>query len=165
MTEQTDNRVEYRRAWSRFVTGVTIITSTEPGGATHGMTANGVTSVSLDPPLALVCVAHSRNSYSLIKESGRFGISVLSQSQKSVAQHFAKDPAERGSTPDGMFEELGAGPAVVSGSLSIFSCEVVAHHVEGDHSIFIGLVKEFETRDGEPLIWYEAGFPVLESQD
>ena len=163
MTEQVDDIADYRRAWSRFATGVTIITSTGPGGATHGMTANGVASVSLDPPLALVCVAHSRNSYPLINESGVFGISVLSQSQKSVAQHFAKDPAERGPTPDSMFEKLGSGPNVITDSLSTFSCRVVSHHEEGDHTIFIGQVIEFETRDGEPLIWYEASYPVLES--
>ena len=163
MTEQADNSVEYRQAWSRFATGVTIITSTEPGGATHGMTANGVTSVSLDPPLALVCVAHSRNTFDLINGSGKFGISVLSESQKPVAMHFVKDPTERDPTPDGMFEELGEGPDVVADALSVFSCEVVSHHIEGDHSIFIGLVKEFETREGAPLIWYEAAFPTLES--
>ncbi len=126
------------------------------------MTANGVTSVSLDPPLALICVAHSRNSFSLIDESGEFGISVLAQSQKSVAMHFAKDPAERGPTPDDMFVKLGSGPAVISDALANFTCEVISRHIEGDHTIFVGRVKEFSTQEGVPLIFYDASFPVLE---
>jgi flavin reductase (DIM6/NTAB) family NADH-FMN oxidoreductase RutF len=71
----------YREAWSRFATGVTVITTVEPNGSVHGMTASSVTSVSLDPPLVLVVVGESRQSHGLIESTGRFGMSILDTGQ------------------------------------------------------------------------------------
>ena len=68
---------QYRKAWSKFATGVSVILSKDQGGSVHGMAANGITSVSLDPMLVLVCVDHSRNTYKRIKETGRFSINIL----------------------------------------------------------------------------------------
>ena len=82
----------YRDAWSKFATGVTVITTLEPSGSVHGMTASSVTSVSLDPPLMLVVIGEERQSHGLIETTGRFGMSILEVGQADIAKHFAIPP-------------------------------------------------------------------------
>lgn len=159
MARQTDERIhEYRRAWSRFATGVTVITTVEPDGGVHGMTANGLTSVSLEPPLALLCVGHNRNTHGLIERTGRFGISVLSASQQAVAEFFTLPPEERAEEVPAGYAELPGGWPVIDGALAQMGCRVVGSHLAGDHTIFVAEVDEFTTREGRPLIWYEGRF-------
>ena len=157
MTDVEQKQLEYRRAWSRFATGVTIITTIEPDGTVHGMTANGVTSVSLDPPMALVCVGHNRNTYGLIKSTGRYGMSVLAASQEHVASHFTLPPESRPETNSIRFAELGKSP-VVEGAIAAMDCRVVSAYESGDHTIFVAEVESVRTGDGPPLVWYEGGF-------
>ncbi len=157
MTDVEEKQLEYRRAWSRFATGVTIITTVEPDGTVHGMTANGVTSVSLDPPMALVCVGHNRNTYGLIKSTGRYGMSVLAASQEHFAKHFTLPPESRPETHSIRFAELGKSP-VVEGAIAAMDCRVVSAYESGDHTIFVAEVESVRTGDGAPLVWYEGGF-------
>ena len=157
LTDVEQKQLEYRRAWSRFATGVTIITTIEPNGTVHGMTANGVTSVSLDPPMALVCVGHSRNTYGLIKATGRYGMSVLAASQEHVAGHFTLPPENRPDTHSIRFSELGNSP-VVEGAIAALDCRVIATHESGDHTIFVAEVESISVGEGEPLVWYEGRF-------
>lgn len=157
MTDVEETQLEYRRAWSRFATGVTIITTLEPDGTVHGMTANGVTSVSLDPPMALVCVGHNRNTYGLIKSTGRYGMSVLAASQQHVARHFTLPPESRPDNHSIRFIELGNSP-VVEGAIAAMDCRVVSAYESGDHTIFVAEVESVRTGDGAPLVWYEGGF-------
>lgn len=153
---------EYRRAWSRFATGVTVVTTVEPDGKVHGMTANGVASVSLDPPLALVCVGHNRNTHGLIESTGRFGVSVLAASQQSVAEYFMRDPKDRSGNPPVDYTMLAGGWPVVEGALTQLGCRVMAAHPAGDHTIFVAEVAELTTRDGAPLLWFDSGFERVE---
>ncbi len=88
------------------------------------MTANGVTSVSLDPPMALVCVGHNRNTYGLIKATGRYGMSVLSATQEHVARHFTLPPEHRPESHSIRFAELGMSP-VVEGAIAAMDCRIV----------------------------------------
>ena len=98
------------------------------------MTANGVTSVSLDPPMALVCVGHNRNTYGLIKATGRYGMSVLSATQEHVARHFTLPPEHRPASHSIRFTELGKSP-VVDGAIAAMDCRVVSAHESGDHTV------------------------------
>ena len=75
----------FREAWRKFATGVAVITTIESGGSVHGMAANGIASISLDPLLVLISVGHVRESNALIKSSGRFAINILSDQQEVVA--------------------------------------------------------------------------------
>lgn len=154
------NRNDFRRAWSRFATGVTLITTVEPGGIVHGMTANGVTSVSLSPPLALACVGHERNTHALVRSNGRFGISVLSAGQQAVAAHFALSPEKRDPASRFDFVYLNSVP-VLKGALAAMDCRVVASHEAGDHTIFIAEVERTEVSDGDPLLWFAGEFASL----
>ncbi|MDA1296947.1 MAG: flavin reductase family protein [Chloroflexi bacterium] len=162
MTGEAVNADSFRRAWSCFGTGVTVITTPEPGGSNpgarvHGMTANGVVSVSLEPPLALVSVGHNRNSYPLIKANGRFAISILSADQEAVARHFTKPPEERDPDDGIPFAELGES-LVIDGALAAMDCRVVAEHEEGDHTLFIAEVEHVRLGKGEPMLWYQGRF-------
>ena len=152
------NNPDYRRAWSRFATGVTVITTVEPDGTPHGMTANAITSVALEPPLALVCVSHARTTYRLIAESGKFGMSVLGADQRAAAEYFARRPEDREGDPPSAYTSADGRHPVIEGALSTFECEVVSAHEEGDHTIFVGRVQAYETQDGEPLMWFESAF-------
>lgn len=157
MTDVERRQLEYRQAWSRFATGVTIITTIESDGGVHGMTANGVTSVSLDPPMALACVGHNRNTYGLIKATGRYGMSVLSASQEYVARHFTLPPEARPVDHSIRFGELGKSP-VIEGAIAAMDCRVVSAHESGDHTIFVAEVESIRIGEGAPLIWYEGKF-------
>ena len=84
----------FRQAWGKFATGVTVITTFQPDGEVHGMTANGICSVSLDPLLALVCAGHNTASYPFIKESKRFAINILKMEQLAIA-NTSPDPPRR----------------------------------------------------------------------
>ena len=147
----------YRNAWARFATGIAVISSTEPNGSFHGMTANSVISVSLDPPLALVSIAHERNSYSYVKISGRFGLSILNENQKNVAEFFSLSVENRHKIQNFETSVLGDS-SVITGALAAMDCRVTNEYVEGDHSLFIANVQNFEITDGDPLIWFDGQF-------
>lgn len=151
---------DFKKAWSRFATGVAVITTVEPGGQVHGMTANGVTSVSLDPPLALASVGHERNTHGLIESTGRFGISILKAGQAHIARHYTLPPSQRPADVRVRFDDLGATP-VVAGALAAMACTVVAAHPAGDHTIFVAEVEAHSISEGNPLLWYMGRFGEL----
>lgn len=126
------------------------------------MTANGVLSVSLEPPLALVCVDKSRNTHGLIAASGWFGISIIRKDQRDIAMYYVRDAADRTGDVDVPLEERNEGPPVIAGALAAMSCRVVAEHDAGDHTIFVGEAVELSTSDGEPLLYYTGKFGKIE---
>ena len=147
----------YRDAWSKFATGVTVITTLEPGGAVHGMTASSVASVSLDPPLVLVVIGEERQTHGLIESTGRFGMSILDTGQTDIAKHFAAPPETRGDIDSGHITTLSETP-VVAGAIAAMSCRVSAAHKAGDHTVFIGEVESIAVGKGEPLVWFQRQF-------
>ena len=149
----------FRRAWSNFATGVTVIT-TRDAEKLHGMTANGVTSVSLEPPLALVVIAHERNTHPLVMKTGRFGISVLSSDQQDVARYYTQ-PAEERSVSDAPKTQVLGNALVIADALSGMDCRVVDSFEAGDHTIFVGEVEQITLGEGEPLLYYRSGFGEL----
>jgi len=155
------NQHLFRQAWGKFATGVTVITTLQSDGEVHGMTANGICSVSLEPLLALVCAGHNTASYPLIKESGRFAINILSLEQLSIAQYFARPTEKKTGDVDVNFIMSSHGGAIVEGSLAHMDCHVVFETVAGDHTIFIGEIDEIDVHDGEPLIFFEGKFGQL----
>ena len=86
---------ELSKAMAKFATGVTLITTSEEDGSVHAMTANAITSISLEPALVLVCVAHTRNTFRYIRQSGRYAINVLNAEQLELARHFARSDRDR----------------------------------------------------------------------
>ena len=159
--ESTDRIQQmYRDAWSRFATGVTVITTVEPNGNVHGMTASSVTSVSLDPPLVLAVVGEERQSHGLISNTGRFGISILDSSQTDIAKNFATPPESRGHLESSLLGELEQSP-VIANAIASMDCSVFAAHPAGDHTVFIGKVEAISVSDGDPLVWFQRQFGVF----
>ena len=152
----------FRSAWSNYATGVTVISTFEADGETiHGMTANSVTSVSLEPPLALITVGHERNTHPLVKRNGRFGISVLNHWQRGVARHYTVPEEIRKTLPEPEFERLGESMVVVE-SLAAMDCRVVDSLEAGDHTIFVAEVENIHVSDGDPLLYFQSRFATID---
>ncbi|GAA2597037.1 flavin reductase family protein [Actinomadura fulvescens] len=156
-----------RRTFGLFPTGVTVITV---GGAVpHAMTANSFTSVSLDPPLVLVCVGHEAVMHGRL-DAGFFGVSVLGSGQERIARHFADKSRPLGAAQfDGVDCEPGpaVGVPLISGALARFECELWNAYGGGDHSIFLGRVLSMDrpsTEHDEALLFYQGRFRRLEPE-
>ena len=153
----------FRRAWSRFATGVSVVTTIEKDGNVHGMAANGIASVSLDPMLVLICVGHNRNSYTLIKNSGRFCINILTEDQQNIGEYYAKPPEKRTTDTPATVVYTNSGSASFERSLASMDCQVVSEYVAGDHTVFIAEVDEITVGEGRPLIFFEGKWDSLAS--
>lgn len=151
----------FREAWGKFASGVSVVTSIEPDGGVHGMAANGINSVSLEPLLVLVCVGHNRNSYPLIQQSGRFCINILTEEQQNIAEYYAAPAEKRLNEPPAAFRLTENGAAVIEDSLASIGCRVVTEHKTGDHTIFIAEAEEIEVNSGNPLLFFEGKFGYL----
>ncbi len=146
---------ELRQAMEKFATGVAVISSLEANGGIHGMTANAFTSVSLEPPLVLVCIGHQRNTYRNVLDQGRFGINVLSEGQRAIARYYAREDRDRVGDVQVPWRVKEGGSPMVEGSLVFLECRVVARYDHGDHTIFVAEVEEAATGVGQPLLFYE----------
>ena len=154
---------DFRTAMSKFATGVTVVTSIDEQGTPHSMTANSFTSVCLDPPTILVCVAHGTNTYGFVERAGRFGVNILNKDQENLGIYFAKRPEDRTGEVEYEFTMAEGDVPFLNGSMVSFACEVVGSHVYGDHTVYMGEVKAVrQEEDGEPLMffksrWYHPG--------
>ena len=150
----------FRTALGRFASGVTVITVETAEGAVHGMTANAFCSVSLQPPLVLVCIDHLAETYLHLRERGQFGVSVLKQEQEALSEFFAD--TER--NPDAAYRlgieyrPMESGMPVLKDALANLDCTVVGAHAAGDHTIFVGEVKEIDWGEGTPLLYFRGRY-------
>jgi flavin reductase (DIM6/NTAB) family NADH-FMN oxidoreductase RutF len=157
------DRNDLRRTFGMFTTGVTVVTAGK--NTPRGLTANSFTSVSLDPPLVLVCVLREAATHAAILEYESFAVSVLSAHQEQVAQYFANPKRPR---DDRQFDVVDwvpghhTGAPILSGTLAWLECRLAAVHDGGDHSIFVGSVLDMgggSSRDA--LLFFGGGFRQL----
>jgi flavin reductase (DIM6/NTAB) family NADH-FMN oxidoreductase RutF len=158
------DRVTFRRVLGCFATGVTIVTSLQEDGPPCGLTANSFTSVSLDPPLVLVCLDARSNSLVAIRHSGAFAVNILGESQRDLSGRFAsKQPDKFG---DGAWSRAVTGAPTLDGALAWLDCRVEQSFTVGDHEIVIGRVVALGENAGSPLGYFRGGyFQVSLSQD
>jgi len=150
----------FRSVLGRFASGVTIVTARDDAGVDHGMTVSAFCSLSLDPPLVLLCVDHAASMYELLLTHPRFGISILSSNQEAYSRRFADPDSDRF---DGIAYSRGeSGVVLLEESLAHLECRVTEHYEGGDHTIFIAEVEHAEPRDGRPLLYYRGGYAQLE---
>ena len=150
---------DFRRVLSHFATGVTLVTTRDSDARPAGLTASAFTSVSLDPPLILVCVDHKAQSFPALAESGRFAINILRAEQEHLSRRFASTRLDKF---DGVSFRLGAlGLPLIEGALAYLECMTVSAHREGDHTIFVGRVEHADTGSGEPLLYYRGRYNRL----
>lgn len=163
MNTSTITERAFRDAMGSFATGVCVLGAKRRDGACVGMTVNSFTSVSLDPPLVLVCLgAQSPRSRAII-DPGRFAISVLADDQREMSNHFAQ-PGEGLAPETGWRAGLNGAP-VIDGAAAAVECDVETTHVSGDHMIVIGRVTHIETDPGrEPLLYFRGGYRLLDGE-
>lgn len=149
---------QFRRTMGLFATGVTVIT-VHANGSVHGMTANAVSSVSLDPLLVLVCVGRRARMCGMIVEAGRFAINILSEHQEELSRHFGGQPA------DGVCIGLSDlnGIPILDNSLATLICTVDRVVDGGDHIIVLGRVDALKSVGDEqqPLLYYAGRYHQL----
>ena len=155
--------VDFRQALGAFATGVTVITTR---GEDHlfGMTANAFSSVSLDPPLILVCVISGTTGAEVIEQNQRFAVNILGSHQEPISRYFASKDRPRGLEA---FDEIPhstavTGSPVIDGAAGYLDCRLHAAHDAGDHVIFIGEVLAIAHEpDVEPLVFHGGRYRVV----
>ena len=148
----TVTEVGLRAAMGHFATGVTVVTATDGDGQRHGSTANAVASVSLEPPLLLVCLREQSLTLSALLDSGRFAVNVLHQRQRELAQRFAR----RGATWDDVAHRDG----LLDGAIATLACTVHDVADGGDHRIVVGRIHavEYPEEHAPPLLFYRGAY-------
>ena len=150
---------DFRRVLSHFASGVTIVTTSDGEQRPTGLTASAFCSVSLDPPLILICVDHKSQSYPHLRESGRFAINILHQGHEQLSRRFASTRLDKF---DGVPFTLGTlGVPLIDAALAYLECRTVSAHVEGDHTIFVGHVEAVAVGEGDPLLYYAGRYHRL----
>jgi flavin reductase (DIM6/NTAB) family NADH-FMN oxidoreductase RutF len=154
--------LEFRSIIGHFATGVTVIT-TRHGEQLQGMTANAVTSLSLEPTMILVCVEKSTHTHGLLERSGVFAVNILGPEQEALSRLFAKrGEPEEGSLRGQPFVLGETGAPILAGCLAYLDCRVAEVLEGGDHSIFIGEVVQGRVlREEDPLIFYRGKYRAL----
>ncbi|MFS0785117.1 flavin reductase family protein [Shouchella sp. 1P09AA] len=150
-----DDRL-FRTAMSKFATGVTVIT-TELAGEVHGMTANAFMSVSLDPKLILISIGNQAKMKGHIDQTGVFAVNVLSHEQEHLSKQFAGQIKDDRAATFSTF----AGLPVISDALASVACDVYDTTVQGDHTLYIGKVRDIIVTDGDPLMFYSGKYGMI----
>jgi flavin reductase (DIM6/NTAB) family NADH-FMN oxidoreductase RutF len=147
---------EFRTALRNFAAGVTVVTTRDGDGRPSGLTASAFTSVSLDPPLVLVCVDHAATAHPAFRVHGWFAVNVLRREQEAVSRRFAESG---GGKFDGVpCHEGRTGLPLLDGALATIECRLVDAHEAGDHTIFVGAVEAASVTGGRPLVYFHGGY-------
>jgi flavin reductase (DIM6/NTAB) family NADH-FMN oxidoreductase RutF len=150
---------EFRTALRCFAAGVTVVTTRDREGRPSGLTASAFTSVSLDPPLVLVCVDHTATAHPDFRTRGWFAVNVLRREQEALSRRFA---ASGGDKFHGVACHDGqAGMPLLDDALATLECRIVEAHEAGDHTIFIGQVEGVSVAAGRPLVYFHGAYHSL----
>ncbi|HEU4370077.1 MAG TPA: flavin reductase family protein [Methylomirabilota bacterium] len=150
---------DFRHVLGHFASGVTIISTCDADGRPTGLTASAFSSVSLDPPLVLVCVDHKSQSYPALRERGRFAVNILAADQEAVSRRFASSRLDKFDGVAHRITDLGL--PLVEGAIAQLECITVSTHVEGDHTIFVGRVERAGATGGDPLVYSRGRYDRL----
>jgi flavin reductase (DIM6/NTAB) family NADH-FMN oxidoreductase RutF len=152
----------FRKACGYWATGVSIVTTRDTDGKAYGLTMNGLTSLSLDPPLFIICVDNKSDTLEPMKRSGAFCINVLSAGQQELSNRFAKKGPDKF---EGVEHQSGpTGSPRLAGYLLGIECKVKEVHPGGDHHIFVGEVVSLDlptSEDLQPLLYYRGKYALV----
>jgi len=149
----------FKLALSHFASGVTVVT-TEHGGKPFGMTVASFASLSLHPPLVLICIEKSVKTHDAIAAAGKFGVSILSSDQEDISARFASRADDKFAGIEMRRGELGV--PLIAGALTTLECSVYDQLPGGDHTIFVGEVVSIRTSEGSPLIYFRSGYGEMQ---
>ncbi|HMJ16998.1 MAG TPA: flavin reductase family protein [Gemmatimonadaceae bacterium] len=151
---------EFRSVLGRFPSGVTVVTAKAADGSDQGMTVSAFCSVSLEPPLVLICIEKTASVYEALTSAPGFVVNILSAKQEQIARRFSIVDIDR-------FEGVGFsrtqnGIAVLDDVLGVIECRKFALHDAGDHTIIVAEVEATRAENGSPLMYYRGGYAQLE---
>jgi flavin reductase (DIM6/NTAB) family NADH-FMN oxidoreductase RutF len=151
---------EFRTALAKFASGVTIVTSKDANAKLHGITVSAFCSLSLDPPLILVCIENTAACHFAVGASGLFAVNVLNEEQIQLSNHFAQSIPDKF---DGIeFREGLDGVPLLENVLANLECRLVNSHENGDHTIFVGRVENTSLNgQGNPLLYFNGLYRAL----
>lgn len=158
---------DFRATMARFATGVTVVTTTE-NHAYYGLTVSAFCSVSLTPPLVLVSLDFTSQTFPIIRQSGIFGVNVLAQDQEALARRFASKDLQRKTFGDIPMRIGETGVPLFTESLARIECRLVGMYPAGDHALMLGEVVDLEVSadhlEKAPLLYYRASFLHVEPE-
>jgi flavin reductase (DIM6/NTAB) family NADH-FMN oxidoreductase RutF len=150
---------EFRHACGRFPTGITIASVVDLQGTPHGLTVSSFTSVSLEPPLILICLGHLVTMIEAFRAATHFGVNVLGESQQDLSERFARKGHDR---------FLGvkwypgrSGVPLIEGALAAIECQVHQRFLSGDHDILVGRMLHANVIEGTPLVHWASQYRRL----
>ncbi|HWG32889.1 MAG TPA: flavin reductase family protein [Gemmatimonadaceae bacterium] len=150
----------FRAVMGRFASGVTVVTATDDAGSAYGMTVSAFASVSLQPPLVVMCIDHAASLHDTLANAPYFAVNILASTQEPIARRFAETGAQR-------FEGIGYrngenGVPILNDVLAFVECKRISSNEAGDHTVIIGETVAASMRDARPLLYYRGGFAQLE---
>lgn len=155
---------EFRDVSGHFATGVTVVTL-NADGFDHGMTVNSFTTVSLDPPLVLFNADKETNTHDLVSDVGHYGVNILAKSQEQLSNRFAGEHHEM----EDPFEDIpyfrsSTGAPIFKDAVAYLDCSLKSKYVEGDHTIYVGQVKELDVQhsDQDPLTFFKGKYGTIQ---
>jgi flavin reductase ActVB len=149
--------LDFRTAMSRFASGVTVVTTRDDSGVRSGFTASAFSSLSLDPPLVLVCLERRADCFEAFEAAATMGISILAAGHDDVALRFATKGADKFGGSE-MEDGPVTGMPLVKGALAQVECEMYSKLDGGDHLILVGRVVGARVAEAEPLLHYNRAF-------
>jgi len=150
---------DFRNALSCFASGVSVVTTKDASGKLHGITVSAFCSVSLDPPLVLICIEKSAASHYAFRESNAFVVNILDESQTYLSERFAAPASDK-------FEDIEFGPGIAGipvliEALANLECRLTHTCDGGDHSIFVAEVENTYINDGKPLVYFRSSYGTV----
>ena len=151
---------EFRQALGRFASGVTVVTAKDADGKLHGITVSAFCSVSLEPPLILVCIDKNTGSHRALLETDSFVVNILRADQQHISNQFAAYLPDKFA---GIKYSLGIDDLpVLEDALANLECRLINSHPNGDHTIFVGRIERATINDGAPLVYFHGNYRRLE---
>lgn len=152
----TISKDEFKASLGRFASGVTVVTTKDTDGKLHGLTVSAFCSVSLKPPLILVCIHKQTGSYHAFEKSKQFVVNILSAEQEHISNQFAKQHEDKfeGIPFQKGLEDL----PVLEDCLVNLECRLKHSYDGGDHTIFVGEIQRTHVSEGNPLTYFQGNY-------
>ncbi len=162
----SSQRQDMRTVMGHFATGVCVVSARRGDGRPVGTTVNAVTSVSLDPPLLLVCLARNSETLAAVIDSSTFAVNILAEEQREHSLRFAAK-GEDAHPEEVVFSEHDGQVPCLADALATIACRISALHEGGDHMIVLGEVLSMSSAEDDlaPLLFYRGSYSRLADED
>ena len=152
-------QAEFRRAVGHFASAVTVVTATLKDGRPAGITVTAFSSLSLEPPLVLICIDKRARLHDHLARDGYFAVNILAEDQETVSRRFTS------SEPD-PFREIGYAPGasgapLIHDAVAAIECKILDLLPGGDHTIIVGEVEATKIQEGKPLLYFRGGYAAI----